>query len=135
MKNLIMEPGPEIDALIAEKMFGFRFEKEHYEGSGTLFLWKTIWPNGREDIKYHKITKPYSKLIGPAWEVVEKIDSNNHGVKKVEVNYEDYGYHAWFGAYHKDCICYAKTAPHAICLAALKSKGIEIEKAFYHEEA
>lgn len=117
-----MNPGPELDALIAEKVMGPDFACDNCGellGCGCLI---TEIGSG---------LPPYSTDISAAWEVVDKMIENpepqRHGIVRIEVNIEQYRYQAWFGPHHKNTICLADTAPHAICLAALKAKGVSFE--------
>lgn len=107
-----LKPGRELDALVAEKVMG-----EDLSPLGTL--------HGRE-IPY--VPPHYSTDIAAAWQVMEHITAQKR---------DDFG---WFdlrfvndrwkatfitGAYYeaRDHI-EAPTAPHAICLAALKAVGV-----------
>ena len=84
--------------------------------------------------------KPYSTDIAAAWEVLEKM--RERGLRP-GVNLLDSGWHGYFVdpsvvedvvdvdgrsiAYHATAIHgYADTAPRAICLAALRSVGVEV---------
>lgn len=103
-----MNPGRELDVLVAEKAMGLEVKSEGRYEVGPVY--KTE-PNakgftGEESIPH------YSTDITAAWQVVEKmgIYLDGHGTKWV----------AWSQG-HKGIE--ASTAPHAICLAALKAVG------------
>jgi hypothetical protein len=116
-----MKPGRELDALIAEKVMG-------------------LFTNGEPDFGYtYETIPPYSTDIAAAWEVVEKMVSRmGYGdlhflwegpIFKPEDKYltaEGYplGTTCWYirleNAGRRHIIC-APTAPHAICLAALRA--------------
>lgn len=116
-----MKPGRELDALVAEKMMGLEianYTGETHEGIRVIRV--------NNPSKVVLAPKPYSTDIAAAWEVVEKMasvanewtfefrytnvavrvtDNNLNGISVLEVQ---------------------DTAPHAICLAALKAVGVEI---------
>lgn len=128
-----MKPGRELDAWVAEKVMGWvDVSKEHH--------WNYIrgcsagWPDeysglppdgytGDDEFKrdYRRIPN-YSTSIADAWVVVEKLASTylfcleNSGSFWVA----DFGRSA-----DRRAQCTAGTAPHAICLAALKAVGYE----------
>lgn len=96
-----MKPGRDLDAFIAEKVMG---EKN----DGTLHLW----------------VPRYSLSMDAAWEVVEKLTVTTKQWLRLEQH--PTGCTATFelsGAGDKDAEWSAEaiTAPHAICLAALKA--------------
>lgn len=112
-----MKPGRELDALIAEKVFGlpqstWRDGEDHRDEDGVGVVVLGVRPD------------PYSTDIAAAWTVVEKLDLlRNHsferspdGLYEIGVLYSDDGYWEVYGS--------APTAPHAICLAALKAVGV-----------
>jgi hypothetical protein len=120
-----MKPGRELDALVAEKVMGINpllF--------GSLVDYKM--PNGSiVTLPYE--CKSYSTDIAAAWEVVEKLT-------QFKFKLDQDGFSSWNAffleeqeqddgpAWHED-IEYegnADTAPHAICLAALKAVGVDI---------
>ena len=102
-----MKPGPELDALIAEHVMG------------------TI--NNKDKKFYH-----YSTSIAHAWEVVEEI-GNDPDLDFYNLEIVRFGPVRWQCRNHTDeglgceneINATAKTAPHAICLAALKVVGHE----------
>jgi len=120
-----MQPGRELDELVAEKILGWRFSKstfEQYEPS----CWydkatsKRVW--GRD-------FSP-STDIAAAWKVVEKLNDLGMDVEINQNAESTPGDHERCHVYirefdtinekelHEDV--WASTAPHAICLAALK---------------
>lgn len=126
-----MKPGIELDILVAEKVMGiedvckckdeFRPVTLGYDENMKFF-------SGHE--KCHKlIAKRYSTDIAAAWEVVEKLDKL--GFKDVNIWKDDFGYICQIqkitSVYKKFFdSALAKTAPHSICLAALKAVGVEV---------
>lgn len=124
-----MKPGRELDTEVALKVMGLQFVIKVYE-PGSLDMrpgsvnykfrhesqgWRT--PDGEllDELPY------YSTDIAAAWEVVEKLDllstlllqKNSSGV---------------WGVWNEDTgqVHFGDTAPHAICLAALKAVGVEV---------
>lgn len=140
-----MQPGRELDALVAEKVMGFkRFNQPpdydgNYGGEPVLFPpgvvpEKSGWqwpPKGR--VSMTSLTPRYSTSIADAWQVVEKLRKEMCCLKF----YSDHDY-IWecYGIKDDDdedhnnlCIvtykiyAQSESLPHAICLAALKAVG------------
>lgn len=132
-----MKPGPEIDALVAEKVMGWdisHLEIEHIPGRGPVVIAgsKERWPKGcplvNEDLR------PYSTDGGAAWEVVEKLvkekgdlalcvqvfPSQHSRWKRYTINLSGTG-EVLDG---RGDIIQADSLPYAICLAALKAVGV-----------
>lgn len=107
-----MEPGRKLDALVAEKVMGW---KDCEGGRGSA-------PEGGRFLVPH-----YSDGMGPAWEVVEKLrsDSNNH---MIEIFWDCDTWFCVIQSHNKELVKeWCETAPHAICLAALKAVGVEVK--------
>jgi hypothetical protein len=106
---LKMEPGREMDVLVAEKVLGYEvggdiIESPFPEDMPGDFLFIETAP-------HRKPLKKYSTDIAAAWEVAEKF---NDGIKL----------ESWDGytveiCYPKCIKVHARTAPEAICKAAL----------------
>lgn len=102
-----LKPGRELDALIAEKVFGdkpIRTDCEVYNRHGGWL-------------------RPYSSSIEAAWEVVEKMTARPGFELDCQITPAKgpggLGWYCNFGdSRHGE---YGETAPHAICLAALKA--------------
>jgi hypothetical protein len=132
-----MKPGRELDALVAEKVMGWRLEERGYVA--------TFWVD--ENGKVKRAAEPCSidfcscEVFSPstdisdAWKVVEKlgiIPNSFYIGYKTDKNGKKI-YRAFFQkenpittliyTYEAD----AETAPLAICLAALKAVGVEVE--------
>lgn len=141
-----MNPGRELDALVAEKVMGWkRVEKPHKFGTGiTIHLrapGKPEEPNTVCEYITGDIAAPclpsefipkYSTDIAAAWYVVEKIKHNGPAEAKdmdatLTIEEADgewwvgWRWHEWTGDGAS-----AQSAPHAICLAALKAVGVEV---------
>ncbi len=103
-----MKPGFELDALVAEKVLGY-----------------SIKGGNRYDQDWY--LKEYSSRIADAWEIVESFEGYaRFAITLVEMPTR---YHAsvvrHFGlGEFKTYDAEADTAPHAICLAALKAMEI-----------
>jgi len=112
----------ELDALVAEKVMGFEVGiYESYRGiTGISYVCKDKYPSGEFDLPN------YSTDIKAAWEVVEKFSDESFeldhfcdGVWTCKFRWvDDEG--------ESEAEAKAKTAPRAICLAALKAMGVEV---------
>lgn len=98
---LAMQPGRELDALVAEKVMGLT---NFYWLSGERFYGPEYQHNRLSD---------YSTDISAAWEVVDKIGS----VKVLGPTIQGEWYSSVLG--NRKVGVWAKTAPEAICKAAL----------------
>ena len=119
----------ELDALVAEKVFNIKVVKLNIVGEDISFIDKTKDELG---IEAYRQIPCYSTDISAAWEITTKFDQVN-----VSTN-SGAGAHCvvWIVGYTKDedgvpdMFTYdacADTAPKAICLAALKAKGVDID--------
>jgi hypothetical protein len=128
-----LNPGRELDALIAEKVMGLRVtweDSQEEDGKDDPYI---LDDNG--NYKWSSYVPYYSTSIQDAWLVVGKmrelgfyysvgsiIGSPATGVGITELHAAGFGIkHAPFETVQAD------TAPHAICLAALKAVGFEME--------
>jgi hypothetical protein len=110
MEGRTMKPGPELDDLVAEKVMG-RPPQEYADARG-----RPGW------------VPPFSTSIAAAWEVVEKVQQLGwmlNGVRCLDrLEHGD-----WVCIFERrgqpDAYKHSPTAPHAICLAALKAVGAE----------
>jgi len=131
-----MKAGRELDALVAEKVMGMEPTEDPW-----IFRWRYPEPTRGMKIVYIDAPDPSrawnlfqpSADIKAAWEIVEKLKSE--GLRLILTPTAD-GYEAgflWFKP-EQEFTCwtaacdgqYCKSAPHAICLAALKAKGVEV---------
>lgn len=124
-----MKAGRELDALIAEKVMGWSI---FIQPMNHIFP-HLVEDEGRLLLFRYKISSAVqwspSTDIAAAWEVVEKIKREGFKVQfdgdfgwVVYWTHEDYlgGSEKYLEPFGK-----AGTAPHAICLAALKAVGVE----------
>ncbi len=106
-----MEAGNELDALIAEMVMG---EKACFSVTG---------------LSQNPMYKPYSTSISAAWEVVEKLAmvTIENGGKSVGQPEWSAGF-PYAGGLGDWVHGQGDTAPHAICLAALRCVGYNIDQ-------
>ena len=120
-----MKAGRELDALIAEKVMGFKLVAEEVEiGKPMHELFRA--PNGRG--YYHYQLPRYSTNIADAWEVVEKLVSTpgpNGDHHSVRVDYSGDAVVVIDENEDWQVSAIAETAPLAICLTALKAVSQE----------
>lgn len=138
-----MKPGRELDALIAEKVMELKDVRRQTQGWHTDQLMHGPVRVGG----VASMVPDYSTNIGDAWMVVEKLKNvicSGEGFRPEfelicsEDNIDAQGWQAVFydrhgsGAWHDykgrdkewpHFSAYGETAPHAICLAALKAVG------------
>ncbi|EZP77579.1 hypothetical protein H839_08099 [Parageobacillus genomosp. 1] len=111
----------EIDRLVAEKVMGW--EPEEIEGSAYLsgyVLYKREEPPHIPDYQF----KP-STNVADAWKVVEKLREKELYVD-IDTFAEHYDVRVVSGP-NEVGHSLSETAPLAICLAALKAAGVEVE--------
>lgn len=141
-----LEPGRELDTLVAEKVMGWRkgdWKKDWGDGSKAEYFDIWLMPEG-ELPSYRCSTPPrFSTDIAEAWRVVEKLKNvvGNEGFTLgyclehyIETGEELWEVHAVVLMDHildgngwGDPVdeVWAATAPHAICLAALKAVSVQ----------
>jgi hypothetical protein len=123
-----VKPGRELDALVAEKVFGIDVNAETDE---------VDWDDGPNFPNFYKQKvriAPYSTDIAAAWEVVERLMQMEN---KIDVEQSEYSgsitgkkqrewkcrlnWGGWIGK--QQIISWGESAPHSICLSALKLVG------------
>jgi hypothetical protein len=114
-----MKAGRELDALVAEKVMGYKIGWFTDYGFKKEFERKVIALKGD---RYDNIPR-YSTNISDAWQVVEKMKEKE---RVVEIKTFDFGYTVEINNFYPTIKQQAETAPLAICLSALKMKGIDI---------
>jgi hypothetical protein len=128
-----VKPSRELDALVAEKVMGLEWAAFYTSSAYGAWYSKTnLGPRTKEK---GQLPRPdfdslpaYSNDISAAWEVVEKIAPACDGEFRLERDESgqwecEIGYHVADACYPR--IAKGETAPHAICLAALKAVGHE----------
>lgn len=111
-----MKSGRELDALVAEKVMGFEianYTGERHKGVPVIRV--------NDLSKAVLAAKPYSTDISAAFEVVEKM---NH----VVLTGGSGEWEAQMWSDNEEFSARSNTAPHAICLAALKACGVEVKQ-------
>jgi hypothetical protein len=115
-----MEPGQELDKLIAEKVMGWTdiIKSDVVHGKFT-YRGKHPDPTHRGYLTSDQRTEipEYSTKFSDAWEVVERLKINS----KFTLTFGVGMYEKWYVAMGEKSLAYAGTAPHAICLAALNT--------------
>jgi len=127
-----MTPGPELDALIAVEVMGYVDSdfcvcpRTETAPSGAMFPAGGFDGfTGKHSICGGGCPRHFSTDISAAWEVIEKLHSM--GFRSIEIRVEQYADENVVvyvdsgeeGGFREDSF----TAPHAICLAALKAVG------------
>lgn len=113
-----MKPSPELDALIAEKVMGYR----------DCFVKNEVAYGCRPEMSSLTYTAVphYSRSINSAWEVVEKVTA------RPQISFSLHGGgNQWRAQFCNNTTMEsllisdesAETAPHAVCFAALKAVG------------
>lgn len=116
-----MTAGRELDALIAEKVMGWKVFRNGEHGPHR---WEAETDRGTLrviDSSYSGDGFSPSTDIAAAWEVVEKVRKEAGDFQLALVDYGS----AWAARFDK-ASAVERTAPHAICLAALKAVGVEV---------
>lgn len=111
-----MEPGLELDKLIAEKVMGWTDVEESHPVSGGPVLQGIRAgeiPSKHTGYRPKFVIPKYSSEIEHAWQVVEKLRDDNFSIEENGTHWK-----ARFGTHWRG----AENAPHAICLAALEAK-------------
>lgn len=125
-----MEPGRELDALVAEKVMGW---EQVQDPPHTYIAYNT--PTG---FRLPEEIPAYSTDLNAAWKVVEAMRRRGFwcqmrtpfGTPEQKLDdgcwagFTPHGTSGWNGK--PDNWTSAPTAPHAICLAALKAVGVEV---------
>lgn len=120
-----MEAGPDLNALVAEKVLGLRVRKDEY--FYQYYVGTITTP--RQTLQEVWVDVPdYSFSIAAAFEVVEKLCAGELFFKMNYLFTEDAGCWAAFDTKgvadaHPLYRARADTIPHAICKAALKAVG------------
>lgn len=116
-----MEPGPKLDALVAERVMGWKKNNCFWNDYNNYAINTDDWGS------YYPESLPWapSRFITHAWEVVEKVGVRIDVVGDIGLAFdvticveENGGYN-----FYSDS---ADTFSHAICLAALKAVGYDI---------
>lgn len=144
-----LEPGRELDALIAEKVMGLKEVKtadEYFDiqnfRAGDFFgkkyfcsvkLWNETF-SGHRPGRTICVVSGYSTDIAAAWSVIDELknkriqrDSYTDILTAVHVHFEGDIFEVVFIDQNHNtwAVSKQKTLPHAICVAALKALGLD----------
>lgn len=116
-----MKAGRELDVLVAEKVMGY--EQFTHETGGPWWRYPDGTDCAETETFFNSIA--FSTNTEAAWQVVEGIvGASKHGVFwDIRMSYD--GWSAVFYRDNEQFHARGETAPEAICLAALKAKGVE----------
>jgi len=116
-----MKAGRKLDRLIAEHVMGWKKGRKFANGNGEWII------DGKVDFRTWDLTPDFSTKIEAAWWVVEKMKAEGMVViiKADGLRTGDYN-PGWTVLVDNQSRTDADTAPHAICLAALKAVGVEV---------
>lgn len=125
-----MESGRELDLIVAERVMGWRgvgypAPGRHPDGvyTGQELMGYPVGSHNWCEVPY------YSTDTAAAWKIVENLNARGWRVEvfstaRVGV---DVQISKWGGPHHEgDYADSAPTAPHAICLAALRAVGVDL---------
>lgn len=123
-----MSPGRELDALVAEKVMGFATL------AGNIFVYDKAYKKGDLATAVSKPIPNYSTDIAAAWDVVEKV-SMSIFPPSVQIDPGRYNGSFWMAQITGDesnnygpvVVQFGSSAPHVICLAALKAVGVSFD--------
>lgn len=127
-----MKPGRELDALIVEKVIGWKPFKKKWE-AGAHRGYHDAWLDG-EGREVCIQCPEYSTDIAAAWVVVEKLRESKKTIALSSVYHQTANpYWSWICRIewtdkrlgYQTSIGLSESVPHAICLAALDSIGIK----------
>lgn len=107
-----------IDALVAEHIFNLKPSRLEVTVAGEVFD-HDYYVGRPEDLR---LVERYSSDIAAAWKVVEKLNADDW---RLDLRSNDNWHDASFSKDGSLIMVDSDTAPLAICLAALKAKGIE----------
>jgi len=130
-----LKPGREMDDLIHTKVMGRKICKvtlRHRKPYGRLSGTMLTLPTEEEIVEVDQMSPKYSTDISAAWEVVEKMGTRRLGYSLNLTNVAGTTSNPlWDADFYKlraskSNECEATSAPHAICLAALKAMFNEV---------
>lgn len=130
-----MKAGRELDALLAEKIFGCKVDREKRFYEVTMFCG---CPGRQHDSDSDRVEGIpwYSTDIAAAWQVVDHVRYSVRNGRFVvrapegpapaywSAGYEDTSSEPGYGDSIHHWLVEGETAPHAICLAALRVIGV-----------
>lgn len=121
-----IKPGPETDALVAEKVLGWSYQTFLDGFLPDVKHWYSVspCPNNPGHPSFRGVLKHWSTSIADAWEVVEKMWPSGSSMC---ITPAGLGWSIYIPTrvvmHWREPYARAETAPMAICLAALKAVG------------
>lgn len=120
-----MEPGRELDALVAERIFGYALDYEFADTLGAPTVAAL-----RDQYDEWGMLPNYSTDVADAWSIVEYMRINILGYCAVRFETTGVGYMVAFYSHSQrldrpGAFSHGDTIPMAICLAALKAHGVD----------
>lgn len=141
-----MKPGRELDALVAEKVMGVclhdlqskpsvYMQMKEKNGPHDWTMFECAKCHSRFMDKFIPYLPNYSTSIADAWAVVEKMGRWNgfefmiqtQDPEYCKAKYEAGWYEPSYDGPESRAVGESDSAPHAICLAALKAVGVDLE--------
>lgn len=120
-----MEAGRKLDALIAKHVFDKSSSVKDDTSTMTCDVCGKVYHSYEDELSY------YSTDIVAAWMVVEKIKESSFSLYRLDDSHWECEVDSNDGSFlltspSVNVFATGNTAPHAICLAALKARGIEV---------
>ena len=109
-----MEAGPEMNALVAERVMGWQKIRDPLAPKGTTNRYRYV---DKDWLGNDRRLPKFSTDISPAWLVVEKMLEKHEAFHLEYIPDKQWYAMFWFATYFTS----ADTAPLAICRAALKA--------------
>jgi hypothetical protein len=122
-----IKAGPDLDALVAEKVMGWKPDPDNFFWLGKGTTNQRVTSSDCFDCGTEFPAWTPSTSIADAWEVMEKICQGKEDTYRFEIVKQGHLY--WVSIWDdgfSDGDVGADTAPLAICLAALKAKSVEV---------
>jgi hypothetical protein len=110
-------PGRELDAFVAEKVMGWTRHRR-MDGDDVDYDFNWVPPQFKGDVAYWRLLPHYSTEIRDAWEVVKE----SNAMFELYSNPIRKTWTARFKGPFEGSVT-VETAPHAICVAALRAIG------------
>jgi len=143
-----MTAGQELDELIAEKVMGWKkIDRKAIGWADGPLVWDTGESSEQENSSPTRQWFNPSTSIADAWRVVEKIIARGRegtlchpglrdpvvkvGMSEADIFCEIFesstGY-VGVPVFRESIVIYSSSAPHAVCIAALKAVGVEVSQ-------
>ena len=123
-----LEAGRELDALVAEKVMGWRLLDPPQADQPSYWATWVMLPHREAAKDWSPSTN-----IAAAWEVVERLRANGYSWMQFTLIADQWDLEMGQGGHDIGCDTLAPTAPLAICRAALKAASYDDYKSFLNE--